>query len=88
MREQRLEVFVADRVRGHPDVGELQKQLLVDVGRDDVFARRRQQRGRLGHGDVDEGAAVGAGAAAAALACAERGDGDGKNDDGREAEAP
>ena len=67
LREQRLKVFIADGVLGRADVGQLQKQLLVDVIRDDVFARRGQQRPRLGDRGVDECAAPGAGATAAAL---------------------
>ena len=39
LREQRLKVFIAQRVLGHPDVGELQEQLFVDVGGDNVLAR-------------------------------------------------
>jgi len=74
LREQRLKVFIPQRVLGHPHVGELQKQLFADVVGDDLFGRRRQQRARLGHLRVDERAAVGAGAPAAALAGREHGD--------------
>ncbi len=88
LREQRLKVLVAHRVRGHPDVGELQEQLLVDVAGDDVFGRRRQQRGRLGDGGVDERPAVGARTAAATLTPGGGERGTDKKDEGGEVEAP
>ena len=37
LREQRLEVLIADRVRRHPDVGQFQEELFFDVARDDFF---------------------------------------------------
>ena len=83
--QQRLEVFVADGVRGHPHVGELEEKLLPDVPRDDVLRRRRQQGRRLRDRGVDERAAVFAGAAAAPLAAREHDD---KKDDGGACEAP
>ena len=42
LSEQRLKVFVADGVRGHTDVGELQEQLLAQVSRHHIIGRRRQ----------------------------------------------
>src|SRR5205814_1084472 len=76
LREQRLKVFIAQRVLGHSHVGELQEQLLVDVVGDDVLTRGWQQRARLGYSRIDERTAVCAGAAAAPLA-----PGGGKRDD-------
>ena len=75
LREQRLEIFVAVGIGGHADVGELEKQLLADVARDDVLGGRRQQRGGLNHRGVDQRAAARRGAAAAALAGGECDDG-------------
>ncbi len=88
LRQQRLKVLIPQRVLGHPDVGELQEQLLADVVGDDVLARRRQQRARLGHGGVDDRAAVRAGTAAAALARGEPGDAENKEDGERGKGAP
>src|SRR5207245_5513226 len=64
--QQRLEVFVADRVSRRPEIGELEEELLCHVPRARELAHRREQDVRLSRGGDDERAAVVARAAALA----------------------
>jgi len=72
LREQRLEVLVADRVLRQPDVGQLEEDLVGHVARVLEVRDGRQQHIRLGGGDDQERAAVVSRATGPALAPDER----------------